>query len=266
MNVLPSFYRLICVCTGFLFISSLGAANALQQTSAQDRMIIADLVAKVGTLEKQIRSLTGQLEEYDYKVRQQNEAIELLRKELELQREDMAAALQAQNAGSVEPAQASADSSRAQNPVPNTSTPEVTPTVAATVVSLPDGSASDQYKYAFAFIQKNDLTAGRTALEQFMKANADDPLVGNAKFWLGRIHLKEGRNGQAAQQLLSLVEEHPNHTKRADALVDLADALVKLGSSSDACNALAEFWRVNEDADNRLATRASRVSEAARCQ
>lgn len=266
MNVLLSFYRLVFMASGLLFVSSLGAVNALQQAGAQDRMIIADLVAKVGTLENQIRRLNGQLEEYDYKVRQQNEAIELLRKELELQREDMAVAMQAQKSASVQSAQTPVEPSPTQTPVPNTDAPEVTPAIAATVVTLPEGSASDQYKYAFAFIQKNDLTAGRTALEQFMAANADDPLVGNAKFWLGRIHLKEGRNGQAAQQLLSLIEEHPNHAKRADALVDLADALVKLDSSADACNALAEFRRVNKDAGSRLATRATRVSEAARCQ
>jgi len=237
-------------------------AIGTQNSSPQSRALVADLLAKVGSLESQMRSLNGRLEEYEHKLRQQDDAMGLLRKELSLQREDMSAAIAAgsQSQLPVTKVESQKEASNASI-VPNVNTAsEIVPKVV-----LPEAGPAGQYKYAFAFIQKNDLASGRIALEQFMAANPKDSLAGNAKYWLGRVHLQQGRNGQAAQQLLSLIEDHPNHPKRADALVDLADALVKLDSSEDACNALAEFQRVKKDGTARLETRAKRVSEAASC-
>ena len=108
-------------------------------------------------------------------------------------------------------------------------------------IELPDGTPAERYGYAFAFVRSNDLDSGRAAMEQFLDANGDDPQAPNAKFWLGRIHMQQGRNAEAAQMFLSLIEDHPNHNRRADSLVDLSDVLIKLGAADDACNALAEF-------------------------
>ena len=114
-------------------------------------------------------------------------------------------------------------------------------------------------------VRKNDLQRGQLAFEKFIEANAGDSRIGNAKFWLGRIHLQEGHNAQAAQYLLALIEEHPNHAKRPDALVDLAEVLLKLESAGDACNALSEFRRVDGKASSRLKARAGRIGASARC-
>lgn len=223
-------------------------------SSMTDRRLVADLSAKIGSVERQLRQLTGRLEEYEFKQRQLEQAMELLRKEMSIQREDL---LNATVNGQATPA---------AQPIVSTPAVEVPqPEPAAPAVELPSGDAASQYKYAFAFIQKNDLDSGRLAMEQFIERNAGDTRIGNAKFWLGRIHLQQERNGQAAQQLFSLIEEHPNHPKRADALVDLADVLVKLDSSTDACNALAEFRRVADGATGRLKRRAEQIGEAARC-
>ncbi|MFC3053070.1 tetratricopeptide repeat protein [Kordiimonas pumila] len=245
-------------------LGSSGSAATVQPSApvmagepVQDRVLLADLMAKVGALESQMRSLTGSMEEYDYRLRQQDDAIALLRKELELQREDTAAAI-AKGNQQVQGTQATTPA----GVTPPAATPNQVP---KTVVALPKSSPSEQYKYAFAFVQKNDLENGRIALEKFIEENPKDELSGNARFWLGRVHLQEGRSGLAAQQLLALIEENPNHPKRADALVDLADALVKLDSSEDACNALAEFRRVKSTDTSRLQERANRVAKEAKC-
>ncbi len=225
--------------------------------SPSDRRLIADLSAKLGSVERQMRQLNGRLEEYEFKQRQFEQALDLLRRELSLQREDMLA-VASNNASGANPPN---DADETLSTVTEADTPEVV----APTIELPEGDTAAQYKYAFSFIQKNDLDSGRTAMEQFVAANAGDSLIGNAKFWLGRIHLQKGRNGQAAQQLFSLIEDHPNHPKRADALVDLADVLVKLDSGTDACNALAEFRRVEDSASSRLKTRAQQIGATAKC-
>lgn len=233
-------------------------AGAVSSDAAGNR-VIADISARMGSLEEQIRRLTGRLEEFEYRQRQLAQTLELVQQELALQRSDIAKAAAQQPV-----ANAGGAAVPAITPTPTEETPAVAD-VPAVVIELPDGDAAAQYEYAFNFIRKNDLDSGQLAMEKFMEVNAGNPLVGNAKFWLGRIYLQQGKNANAAQNFLSLIEEHPNHNKRGEALVDLADVLIKLDSAGDACNALLEFRRVEDKTSGRLKSRATRLSEQARC-
>ena len=232
---------------------------------ANNPQLVADLSVKIGTLETQIRQLTGKLEEFNYRQRLMQEDIDLLRKEMEMQRlaaERPDGAPSPAAPGAVADLNAGtdvtldADGGQALAPVEE----------AAVTVELPEGDAASQFDFAFAFVRKNDLQRGQLAFEKFIESNAGDTRIANAKYWLGRIHMQEGRNAQAAQYLLALIEDHPNHAKRPDALVDLADVLLKLDSAGDACNALAEFRRVEDKASARLKAHAARVTAAARCE
>ncbi len=211
------------------------------------RRLLADMSVKIGSLERQLGQITGRLEELEFAQRKIVADLELLRKDTALRFED------------------------ATSPV---STPPLTGSTVGTeqtisepanVISLPDDTPAKQYAYAFAFVSKNDLEKGRIALEQFVAANSGTDLAANATYWLGRIQLRQGNPGLAAQQLLKLVDEHPNHLKLADALVDLADALIQLDSAGDACTALREFNNASAEASQRLQNRAARLSSQAKC-
>ncbi|NVJ71023.1 MAG: tetratricopeptide repeat protein [Alphaproteobacteria bacterium] len=234
-------------------------AGGVQASGAvTDRALLADIAAKIGTVERSLRTLTGRLEELEYKQRQTDSAIELLRKELMLQQ---------QEASDFRASQASQEASQVATSGPSTAleTPPVATEPKEPEIALPEGDAAAQYQYAFSFIQKNELDKGFRAMEMFLTANPEGQLAGNAKFWLGRIHLLEKRMPQAAQQLLALIEEHPNHAKRVDALLDLADVLIALDSKPDACDALAEFRRSDAKASERLKARAQRTAAEAGC-
>ncbi|PCI63746.1 MAG: hypothetical protein COB37_03935 [Kordiimonadales bacterium] len=244
------------------------APNNSQGITAQpaNQRLVADLLAKVGALEAQIRRMNGRLEEFEYAQRQMQEALEAMQKDMSLQREEFARAGSTGVAGqNARPSGTGAVAATSATGPANNDGGETLAEPETPSVRLPTGDAAEQYKYAFAFVRKNDLTSGRLALEQFVAANTGDVRIGDAKFWLGRIHLREGRNGQAAQHFLALIEDHPNHAKRTDALVDLADVLIKLDGTDDACNALAEFRRVGDKASARVKTRADRLSQSARC-
>jgi len=243
-----------------LGMSPPAGVEATETAAPANPALVADLSAKLGTLESQLRKLNGRLEEYEYHQRQLKEEIDILRKDMELQRRDMTPVSTSDTAAPATPPTSLPDANGGEALPP---VEEAKP--AAPVVALPDGDASKQYDYAFAFVRKNDLASGRIALEKFLAANPSADEVGNAKFWLGRIHVLEGRNAQAAQQLLSIIEDHPNHERRPDALIELADVLIKLDAAGDACNALAEFDRVADKASPRLKSRAERLSASARC-
>ena len=242
-------------------VSGAGSGAGAAPT-AQNPALVANLSAKIGTLETQIRRLTGKLEEFEHRQRLMQQDIDLVRKEMELLRQQPSVSTGgASSLGPKAPAD-EADNTLAADGGQSLALVEE----AAVTVEMPEGDAASQFAFAFAFVRKNDLPRGQLAFEQFVERNPKDSRLANAKYWLGRIHLQEGRNAKAAQYLLALIEEHPNHAKRPDALVDLADVLLKLDSAGDACNALAEFRRVSDKASARVKANAERISAAARCQ
>lgn len=234
-----------------------GNAGTTNPTATGGNAILADLSARMGTLERQIRQLNGRLEEQDYRQQEMSEQIEQLQAQMLLARQQQ---LETQNNPPVE----TPTDNGAEVPQQTTATPAVQqPEQPA--VALPEGDATLQYNYAFSFVRRNDLASAKTAMEQFLAANADSGSAANAKFWLGRINLQQGNPAEAARFYLALIEEHPNHNRRPDALVDLADALVQIDASDDACNALQEFRRIEGDASTRARDSARRVDQAASC-
>lgn len=228
-------------------------------SSSGDNALLADMVARMGTLERQLRVITGRLEEQDYRQREMEEQFSQLQAQMALMREQ-------QLAEASQPATPPVQSGAAGDlPLPGDEQPAADPVPSVPVVALPDGDATVQYNYAFSFVRRNDLTSGKMAMEQFLAANPDDDSAANAKFWLGRINLQQGNAAEAARYYLTLIEEHPNHNRRPDALVDLADALVQIDASEDACNALQEFRRVEDEASVRAVDSARRVDQTASC-
>ena len=231
--------------------------------SSSDRRLLADISAKLGSLERQIRQLNGRLEEFEYRQNDLANSIEQLRTQMSIQREQQLAGAGRQP---LQPEQNNVASQPADNAGGETldALPQE-PVAESTAVELPEGTSAERYAYAFAFVRSNDLDSGRAAMEEFLDAHGDDTQAPNAKFWLGRIHMQQGRNAEAAQMFLDLIENHPNHNRRADSLVDLSDVLITLGAAEDACNALAEFRRIEDDTSDRLKANARRLSDRARC-
>ena len=236
-----------------------------QSGGLDDRRLLADLSARLGTLDRQIRHLNGRLEEFEYRQNEMADTLEQLRTQMMIQRE------QQLSAGPASPAVGATEQIDQATPVTDTAGGQqledlpTQPAAEEPAVELPEGTAAERYGYAFGFVRSNDLDSGRVAMQQFLDAHGDDPQAANAKFWLGRIHMQQGRNAEAAQMFLSLIEEHPNHNRRADSLVDLADVLIRLEAPDDACNALAEFRRIEDQASDRLKANARRISDRARC-
>lgn len=234
------------------------------EISGDDRRMLADLSARLGSFERQLRLLNGRLEEFEYRQNQLDETVQQMRSQIAIQREQL---LSGAGANPLKPLGAVSPTEQAADPVADGGQSlEILPAEPASPeVALPEGTPAEQYAYAFSFVQKNDLDSGRIAMEQFLVAHKGEALEANAKFWLGRIHMQQNNNTEAARLFLDLIESHPNHEKRVDALVDLSEVLLKLDAAPDACNALEEFRRSEDKASDRLKDKARRIASSASC-
>lgn len=109
------------------------------------------------------------------------------------------------------------------------------------VASLPGGSAKEQYDYAFGLLRKADYPGAEAALKQFIEANPSDPLVANAKYWLGETYYVRGDYTAAASAFGLAYQDHPQGGKAVDSLLKLGLSLSLLGRGSDACAVFGEL-------------------------
>lgn len=108
---------------------------------------------------------------------------------------------------------------------------------------LPAGSPKEQYDYAFGLLRKADYAGAETALAQFIQTNPGDPLVANAKYWLGETYYVRGNYNAAASAFGVAYQDHPQGPKAVDSLLKLGLSLSLMGQGGDACAVFSELER-----------------------
>jgi tol-pal system protein YbgF len=109
--------------------------------------------------------------------------------------------------------------------------------------TLPTGSPQDQYNYAFGLLRQANYSGAEQALRAFLQRYPNDPLAGNAQYWLGETYFVRKDFNNAAAVFAEGYQKYPKGGKAADNLLKLAMALGQLGQKADACRALGRLDR-----------------------
>ncbi len=186
---------------------------------------VADLSLRVDTLERQIASLTGDVEQNGYRLRQLEEKI---------------AALQAAAAAAAMPADPEG--------LPTGGIVGATPTGPATTVTPPattpaaGGDAIEAaYRAAYARVDAKDWAGAESELKAFVAANPRHRRASHAQYWLGRTYSASGKLNLAAEAFLANYQTNPRGERAPDSLLWLGRTLIDLKKASDACRVLDEL-------------------------
>tara|TARA_R110002153_G_scaffold29656_13_gene90965 strand:+ start:529 stop:1638 length:1110 start_codon:yes stop_codon:yes gene_type:complete len=114
----------------------------------------------------------------------------------------------------------------------------------AQTAALPDGTPREQYMHAFSLLRQGKYDMAASALNQFLEKNPDDPLVGNARYWLGETYYVRGAFVEAAETFLEGYESDKRGAKAPDALLKLGMSLASLNNKTEAC---AVFQKLRGD-------------------
>ncbi len=132
--------------------------------------------------------------------------------------------------------------------------------------NLPAGSAEEQYNHAFGLLRKADYQGAEQALKAFIQSNPTDPLVANAKYWLGETYYVRGNYSDASQAFAQSYQDHPNGSKSADSLLKLGLSLSLLGRTNEACQVLQELQvRMGNSARANILNRGRREQDNLGC-
>jgi tol-pal system protein YbgF len=106
---------------------------------------------------------------------------------------------------------------------------------------LPNGSAGEQYNYAFGLLKQADYPAAEAALKAFVEQHPKDPMAGNAQYWLGETYYTRGRFIEAASAFAEGYKRYPKGSKAPDELLKLGMSLARANQKDNACVALAQL-------------------------
>jgi tol-pal system protein YbgF len=113
----------------------------------------------------------------------------------------------------------------------------------------------DTYNFAFGLLRAANYPAAEQALRVFLQRYPNDPLAGNALYWLAETYYVRGDYRNAATAFAEDYRKYPSGGKGADSLLKLAMSLTYLGQNGDACTALIEIGKAFPNASANIAER-----------
>ncbi len=198
---------------------------------------LVDLAQRVNALEGQLRTLTGQVEVNQFKLRQLEDAQTKLRGDVEFRLN----ALEGNAPGGV------AGAPPAGTP-PFGSAPGAAPAVAKPATVKPvekpvekPKTAVAAWKIAYANVLAKKWPETEATMTDYIADWPKSTRLPQAQYWLGRSHAERDQHAEAARAFLELYKTAPNSDQAPDALVGLATALSGLKKPKDACRVLGEL-------------------------
>lgn len=130
---------------------------------------------------------------------------------------------------------------------------------------LPEGSIQEQYDFAFGKLKVRDFDGAENAFRTFIDRHPDDPLAGNAMYWMGETYYVRKQFPEAARIFLDAYQRFPKGNKAPDNLYKLAKSLVEIGEKTSACTTFAELMKTFPDANARILSKAQEDMKSLNC-
>lgn len=239
------------------------AEPAVLQAQSSNSSMAAAMEIRFQQMEKEIRRLTGQIEEQNFEIRRLKEELAKVTGDLDVRVRDLEGGKNVSSApfnNQTQPSPNTSASNIGQPPkyVPPKKedekagsfqyTPPKETQVLGTLNKSPDtgevrsaDGAPQAYEYAYSFIKARNFPRAEDEFAKFMTNYPQDPLVSNAKYWYGETFYVRGNFEKAARIFAEGYQQYPKGPKAASNLLKLGMALSGMGKGDDACIAYKQL-------------------------
>jgi tol-pal system protein YbgF len=104
-----------------------------------------------------------------------------------------------------------------------------------------DADPKALYGTAYGYLIQRDYGAAEAAFEDFLRQYPNDPLAGNALYWMGESLFVRGQYRAAANAFLKGYKDYAKSEKAPESLLKLAMSLQRLGQKDAACSSFNEL-------------------------
>jgi tol-pal system protein YbgF len=254
----------------------------------------AGLAPRIDRLERQLRAMTGTIEELQHSVRVLEEQLRAARQENARQDNahagaappaaaerrgdalDSASAGAPRPLGQTTPSAPLAPAPRAAAPVREAGAPlDLTPPALKgeaqpVVIPAPDGAPAqttvkDEYDQAVALVSSGQYENAEKSLTVFLAKYSKTKYAPAATYGLGESFFLRGRHREAAEKYLEISTKYPQSKQAPDAMLRLGQSLAALGAREQACASFAEIGVKYPGSPARTRDAAQRESKKLQC-
>jgi tol-pal system protein YbgF len=149
---------------------------------------------------------------------------------------------------------------------PKTPDAAQSPAVAQAGSVLPAGTPRERYQYAFGLMSQARYDEAEAALKEFIAAHGTDPLVGNARYWLGETYYVRNNYMDAAQTFFQAYKTAPDGSKAPDSLLKLGMSMASLDKPEEACATFGKLRKEYTDLKPSIEKALNRETKRLKCQ
>ncbi len=216
--------------------------QAMQRKSYQEEssMTLApgsakEMVLSVGQMEEQMREFAGKFEELDYKIKQLDERITMLNKDIDV-RMSMLEGKPVSGMGT----QAPQNVQRFEAPVAVGAPQSLVGDSVSSSEDLPSLkglTVQETYNAGLEELKNAQYDAAEASFNTILTKYPDDSLAGNAQYWLGETYYVKKDYTKAAVAFAKGYSGYKSGSKGPDSLLKLGMSMEGLGKKTEACAA-----------------------------
>ena len=111
----------------------------------------------------------------------------------------------------------------------------------STRIARAGGDPKQLYETAYGYLLQQNFKNAQTAFSEFLDLYPNDPLAGNAQYWLGETYYVRRKYRSAANAFLKGYQNYAKSNKAPDNLLKLSMSLDRLGQKDAACSSYLEL-------------------------
>ncbi|WP_167303783.1 hypothetical protein [Sphingobium vermicomposti] len=206
---------------------------------------ITDLTARVSALESQLASMTGQVEENSFKLRQLEEAFNKFKAEAQSRADAAAPPSVKPTVPPIGATAGTAATSPAPKPGANGGASEARKLAVAAIERPSTGDAADDaYTYGFRLWDAKFYPEAQAQLKATVEKYGSSSVASRASNLLGRAYLDDAKPALASVAFYENYQKRPRGDRAPDSLAWLGEALMQLKKPADACKVYGELDQV----------------------
>lgn len=212
--------------------SAMSITPMMTSDSASGDPTLSTILIRLDQLENEIRTLTGQVEEINYRIQQNTTEIAALG-------EDVDYRLRALEGGApvqVQTAKPSLPSATVSQSTSSSSGPSIPYALDANEIDF-----RQEYEIARNYLKKGEFQKAQVAFQAFIDDHSDTELASNAYYWLGESYYVQQDYDNAVKYFIEGVKKYPNGTKAPDSMLKLGMALAVNGNKPSSCKVFTKL-------------------------
>ena len=265
--------------------------STLSSVDSNSEDVLTRHLLKLSEIENQFQELTNKFEEINFKLDKLSNRLSKVQSDNQLRFQDLESALsngetinltskkslepnseilpgssQPQDLGSISYKDNSTSETTQQIQSVETTASIVTETFQAEEKILPKVSAEKQYEFATSFLKVGDYPTAERAFREFVIANPEHKLAGNAQYWYAETFRIRQLYTDAASAYLEGYQKYPKGEKAPINLLKLGVSMIQIGEKDQGCKMIGGVEKQYPNANQSVIQKAKYESQKFECK